>query len=125
MTGLYFYDRQVVELARALRPSARGELEITDLNRTYMEQGRLHVEVLGRGSAWLDAGTQASLLAASNFVETIEERQGFKISCPEEVAFRMGYIDAGQIERLAAPMRGSSYGAYLLDLLRDTPVGTL
>jgi len=119
VTGLYFYDAGVVDIARALQPSARGELEITDLNRVYMEKKQLFVEVLGRGTAWLDTGTQQSLLAASNFVETIEERQGYKICCPEEIAYHMGYISAGQLEKIAAPLANSGYGNYLLDILRD------
>ena len=110
---------KVVELARALRPSARGELEITDLNRIYLERDQLHVELLGRGTAWLDTGTLDSLLAASNFVETIENRQGLKICCPEEIAYRLGYISAAQVEELAAPLRKSSYGDYLLGLLES------
>ena len=119
VTGLYFYDAGVVDIARALKPSARGELEITDLNRVYMERKQLFVEILGRGTAWMDTGTQRSLLAASNFVETIEERQGYKICCPEEIAYHMGYISAEQLERIAAPLANSGYGDYLLDILRD------
>ncbi|OGA31728.1 MAG: glucose-1-phosphate thymidylyltransferase [Betaproteobacteria bacterium RIFCSPLOWO2_12_FULL_64_23] len=119
VTGLYFYDRQVVELARALKPSARGELEITDLNRRYLEQGQLNVEVMGRGTAWLDTGTHDSLLEASTFIQIIEKRQGLKIACVEEIAYRLGYIDAAQLERLAAPMRNNSYGQYLLSVLHD------
>ena len=117
VTGLYFYDASVCERARTLRPSARGELEITDLNRTYLERGELAVEVLGRGTAWLDTGTQESLLAASNFVETIEERQGFKICCPEEIAYYMGYINEGDLRTLAEPLASSGYGDYLLSLV--------
>ena len=118
VTGLYFYDADVCEFAKSLEPSARGEMEITDLNRAYLERGQLFVEVLGRGTAWLDTGTQSSLLAASNFVETIEERQGFKVCCPEEIAFHMGYISAAELEALARPLASSGYGDYLLDLLR-------
>ncbi|MDH5500468.1 MAG: glucose-1-phosphate thymidylyltransferase RfbA, partial [Gammaproteobacteria bacterium] len=117
VTGLYFYDSEVCRIARQLKPSARGELEITDLNRIYLDRGELHVEVLGRGTAWLDTGTQESLLAASNFVETIEERQGFKVCCPEEIAYHMGYISGEQLEALARPLASSGYGDYLLGLL--------
>jgi glucose-1-phosphate thymidylyltransferase len=119
VTGLYFYDARVCELAKTVQPSARGELEITDLNRMYLERGELAVEVLGRGTAWLDTGTQSSLLAASNFVETIEERQGFKICCPEEIAYYMGYISEAELRKLAEPLASSGYGDYLLGLLRD------
>ncbi len=119
VTGLYFYDEEVVGLAEGLRPSARGELEITDLNRAYLERGRLHVERLGRGIAWLDTGTHASLLQAAQFIETVESRQGLKICCPEEVAWRMGYIDDAQLERLARPLCANSYGRYLLRLLEE------
>jgi glucose-1-phosphate thymidylyltransferase len=119
VTGLYFYDAGVVDVARDLTPSARGELEITDVNRIYLERGALSVEVMGRGTAWLDTGTFESLLEASHFIETIESRQGLKIACPEEIAYRMGYIDAGQLERLAGPMSKNSYGRYLLGILRD------
>ena len=119
VTGLYFYDQQVVDFARSLKPSPRGELEITDLNRRYLEQGQLTVEVMGRGTAWLDTGTHESLLEASTFIQIIEKRQGLKIACVEEIAYRLGYIDAAQLERLAAPMRNNGYGQYLLSVLRD------
>ena len=119
VTGLYFYDNAVVDIATNLKPSPRGELEITDVNREYLKRGALSVEVMGRGSAWLDTGTHESLLEAAHFIETIERRQGLKIACPEEIAYRMGYIDAGQLEKLAAPMRKNSYGEYLLEILRD------
>jgi glucose-1-phosphate thymidylyltransferase len=117
VTGLYFYDAGVVEHARALKPSARGELEITDLNRRYLERGALAVETLGRGFAWLDTGTQDALLDAANFIATIERRQGMKVACIEEIAWRQGWIDAAAVERLAAPLRNSSYGHYLLKLI--------
>jgi glucose-1-phosphate thymidylyltransferase len=119
VTGLYFYDARVSDIARDLKPSPRGELEITDVNRRYLEAGELAVEVMGRGTAWLDTGTHESLLEAAHFIETIERRQGLKIACPEEIAFRMGYIDAAALERLAAPMAKNSYGQYLLEVLRD------
>jgi glucose-1-phosphate thymidylyltransferase len=119
VTGLYFYDRQVVELAQKLRPSPRGELEITDLNRLYLGQGQLHVEVMKRGFAWLDTGTHDSLLEASQFIATLEHRQGLKIACPEEVAWRSGWIGAKRLEALAKPLAKSGYGQYLLSLLKD------
>lgn len=117
VTGLYFYDETVVDRARSLRPSARGELEITDLNRLYLNDGALCVEMMGRGYAWLDTGTHASLLDASTYVRITEERQGLKICCPEEIAWRQGFIDDAQLERIAAPLRKSGYGDYLMRLL--------
>jgi len=114
--GIYFYDRKVVDLARALKPSPRGELEITDLNKLYLAAGKLQVQVLGRGVAWLDAGTHESLLQAATFVQTVEERQGMMISCPEEIAYRMGFIDKDQLRKEAVRMAGNSYGVYLLQL---------
>ena len=119
VTGLYFYDNEVVEIASKLRPSARGELEITDVNKEYLNRGLLHVELLGRGFAWLDMGTPESLLEASLFIETIEKRQGLKIACIEEVAYRMGYIDKKQLIRLAESMASSTYGDYLLQLAKE------
>ena len=119
VTGLYFYDHNVVELASALRPSARGELEITDLNLVYLERGQLQLEMLGRGTAWLDTGTHASLLQASSYIETIEQRQGLKIACVEEIAYRMGYIDEVQLRKLAAELDSNDYGSYLLELLES------
>lgn len=119
VTGLYFYDERVTEMARGLSPSARGELEITDLNRKYLEDGSLRVEVMGRGYAWLDTGTHESLLEAANFVRAIEARQGMAIACPEEIAYRQGWIDAAQLRRLAAPMAKNDYGRYLLGLAND------
>ncbi len=117
VTGLYFYDDQVTQIAKSLKPSARGELEITDLNRVYLEQGDLRVELMGRGVAWLDTGTHESLMDASNFIEVIQRRQGLKISCPEEIAFNMGYIDAKQVEAIANDFKQNEYGQYLLKLL--------
>ena len=119
VTGLYFYDNDVVEMARRLRPSPRGELEITDINLEYLKRGSLRIEILGRGMAWLDTGTHESLHDASTFIETVEKRQGLKIACPEEVAYRMGYIDATQLQRLADPLRQSAYGQYLLSMVND------
>jgi len=119
VTGLYFFDNQVVEIARGLRPSARGELEITDVSRAYLERGQLRVERLPRGIAWLDTGTHESLLQATNFVQAVEERQGLMIGCPEEIAYRLRYISAAELERIARSMTGSSYGQYLLRLLDD------
>ncbi|GAB1386921.1 glucose-1-phosphate thymidylyltransferase RfbA [Melaminivora sp.] len=119
VTGLYFYDTQVVELARALQPSPRGELEITDLNRLYLQQNALSVEIMGRGYAWLDTGTHDSLLDASQFIATLERRQGLKISCPEEIAWHHGWIDAEQLARLAQPLAKNGYGQYLLRLLKE------
>ena len=123
VTGLYFYDNGVVDIARALRPSPRGELEITDVNLEYLRRGTLRMELLGRGMAWLDTGTHESLHDASTFIETIEKRQGLKIACPEEVAYRMGYIDAGQVRRLAHPLGQSAYGQYLLQMLNERIAG--
>ncbi|MEO9196909.1 MAG: sugar phosphate nucleotidyltransferase, partial [Polyangia bacterium] len=117
VTGLYFYDNEVVSIAKALKPSPRGELEITDVNAEYMRRGKLNVELMGRGYAWLDSGTHESLMQASTFIQIIEERQGLKVACPEEVAFRMGYIDAAQVARLAEPMKKNGYGQYLLELV--------
>lgn len=117
VTGLYFYDNEVLDIARDLRPSARGEYEITDVNTEYLARGSLRLEVLGRGTAWLDTGTHESLHDAASFIETIEKRQGLKIAAPEEVAYRMGFIDASQVHALAQPMRKSSYGRYLLELV--------
>jgi glucose-1-phosphate thymidylyltransferase len=119
VTGLYFYDRDVVNLASSLKPSARGELEITDLNRCYLDAGRLTVQIMSRGMAWLDTGTHDSLFEAGLFIQTVERRQGLKIACPEEIAYRLGYISAEQLEALAGPIRKSGYGQYLLALLRE------
>jgi glucose-1-phosphate thymidylyltransferase len=119
VTGLYFYDENASRIAGTLTPSARGELEITDLNRIYMEMGKLHVEIMGRGYAWLDTGTHESLLDASQFIATIEHRQGLKVACPEEIAYRKGWIDAGRLEQLAAPLKKSGYGQYLMRVLNE------
>jgi len=119
VTGIYFYDAQVLGIVEGLKPSPRGELEITDVNRAYMERGQLDVEVMGRGIAWLDTGTHASMLEASQFIETVEKRQGLKIACPEEIAFRKGFIDAVQLACLAEPMRKNEYGRYLLEILQE------
>lgn len=119
VTGLYFYDRRAVEFAKAVRPSARGELEITDVNRAYLEEGSLAVERMGRGYAWLDTGTHESLLEAHQFVQTIEHRQGLKIACPEEIAFRNGWIDVARMEELARPVLKNGYGQYLLNVVKD------
>ncbi len=119
VTGLYFYDRHVVDLARNLKPSARGELEITDLNRIYLEQGHLNVEIMGRGYAWLDTGTHESLLEAGQFIATLEKRQGLKVACPEEIAFRQRWIDAAQLEKLAVPLTKNGYGQYLMRVLKE------
>lgn len=119
VTGLYFYDNQVVDFAASLKPSARGELEITDLNTHYLADGNLHVEMLGRGTAWLDTGTHGSLLQAANFIETVEQRQGLKVCCVEEIAYRMGYVSREQLEQLARPLAKNGYGRYLLDILEE------
>lgn len=119
VTGIYFYDTQVVDVAKSLRPSPRGELEITDVNRWYLERGQLYTEVLGRGFAWLDTGTQDSLLEAAAFIQTIEKRQGLKVACPEEIAYHLGYISTEQMQRLAAGLGKSGYGDYLLQVLRE------
>jgi glucose-1-phosphate thymidylyltransferase len=121
VTGLYFYDNAVLDIADTLAPSARGELEITDINRKYLERGQLQVELFGRGIAWLDTGTHESLLQASMFIEAIENRQGWKVCCPEEIAYRAGFIDAAQLEKLAQILGKTDYGAYLLGLLRERP----
>lgn len=119
VTGLYFYDNQVVDIAASLKPSGRGELEITDVNKWYLKQGQLEVEIMGRGLAWLDTGSHKALMEATNFIETIETRQGLKISCPEEIAYRLGLIDAAQLEKLGALYKNNGYGQYLLNLIRE------
>ncbi len=119
VTGLYFYDNDVVEIAKAIRPSPRGELEITDVNKAYLARGDLNVQVFSRGTAWLDTGTHDSLLDAANFIKVVEARQGLKIACPEEIAYRMGFIDADQLEQVAQPLKKSGYGDYLLRLLEE------
>ena len=118
MTGLYFYDNQVCDIAASIQPSARGELEITDVNRRYLEQGNLDVEIMGRGFAWLDTGTHDSLLEAASFIATLQKRQGLQVACPEEIAFRQGWISAEQLLSLAEPLKKNGYGQYLLSLLK-------
>lgn len=119
VTGLYFYDNDVIEIAKTIKPSPRGELEITDVNKVYLARGDLNVELMGRGFAWLDTGTHASLLSAANYMQVIEERQGLKVACPEEIAYRKGYINAEQLTKLATPLEKSGYGQYLMEILRD------
>jgi glucose-1-phosphate thymidylyltransferase len=122
VTGLYFYDNQVIDIASEIKPSARGELEITDVNRAYLMRNQLKVELMGRGIAWLDTGTHESLLDAGQFIATLEKRQGLKVACPEEIAYRRGYIDAAQLEQLAMPLKKNAYGRYLLQLLSDPDI---
>jgi glucose-1-phosphate thymidylyltransferase len=119
VTGLYFYDHDIVRIAKEIKPSARGELEITDVNNVYLQRGNLNIELFSRGTAWLDTGTHDSLLDAATFIKVVEDRQGLKIACPEEIAFRMKYIDEAQLEKLAQPMRKNGYGQYLLSLLNQ------
>ena len=119
MTGLYFYDNEVVKIAKSLRPSARGELEITDVNQAYLKREQLEVVVMGRGMAWLDTGTHESLMDAALYIQAIEKRQGLMVACPEEIAYRSGYITAVDVEKIGSTMKNSSYGAYLLQLLRE------
>jgi len=119
VTGLYFCDNDVIEIARSIKPSARGELEITDVNNEYLRRGKLNVQIMGRGYAWLDTGTHESMLEASTFIQTIESRQGLKVACPEEIAYRRGWIDAAAIEALAQPLAKTGYGQYLLSMLRE------
>jgi glucose-1-phosphate thymidylyltransferase len=125
VTGLYFYDNAIVDIAKSIKPSARGELEITDCNRAYLERGQLNVQVLSRGTAWLDTGTHNSLLDAANFIRVVEERQGLKVACPEEIAFRLGFIDAEQVTALAQPLQKSGYGQYLIKMLNENPKSSL